>query len=315
MMKWLALAIAAGSAVWLSAGAEAQTIGIGTTSGGANAQVGAAIAGVVSSHAGLEMRPQKMGGTQRYVSMVNAGQLDFGVSNAMQYYMAATGIGLSKGQPHDKLRLAATLMKFVQGVIVAKNSGINTIADLRGKRIPTGYSSSPLFQTFWDAFLATANLTYKDVQPVLVASLPKSWDAFKQGQVDAVIAAAGSAAVREMDAVVPGGIKYIPISATPELLKQLPKTQIVDVAPSKDMIGIEKTTPLHVYEYVLFTGATTPDDTVYKVVKAIYENAKELKATSPLWRSYVPRDIDTNFGLEYHPGARRFFKEQKLSSE
>jgi hypothetical protein len=67
-MKWLALAIAAGSAVWLSAGAEAQTIGIGTTSGGANAQVGAAIAGVVSSHAGLEMRPQKMGGTQRYMS-------------------------------------------------------------------------------------------------------------------------------------------------------------------------------------------------------------------------------------------------------
>jgi TRAP-type uncharacterized transport system substrate-binding protein len=89
--------MAVGSAVWLSAGAEAQTIGIGTTSGGANAQVGAAIAGVVSSHTDLEMRPQKMGGTQRYVSMVNAGQLDFGVSNAMQYYMAATGTGLSKG--------------------------------------------------------------------------------------------------------------------------------------------------------------------------------------------------------------------------
>lgn len=312
-MKWLALAIAAGSAVWLSAGAEAQTIGIGTTSGGANAQVGAAIAGVVSSHTDLEMRPQKMGGTQRYVSMVNAGQLDFGVSNAMQYYMAVTGTGLSKGQPHDKLRLAATLMKFVQGVIVAKDSGINTIADLKGKRIPSGYSSSPLFKTFWDTFLATANLSYDDVKPVPVASLPKSWNAFKQGQVDAVIAAAGSAPVREMDAVIPGGIKYIPIAATDELLEQLPKTRIVDVEPGKGMIGIEKATPLHVYEYVLFASAGASDETVYKTVKAVYENAKELKATSPLWKSYVPKEIATEFGLEYHPGARRLFKELNLS--
>ena len=314
-MRNFGLALAIGSLFIWSASAEAQTVGIGTTSGGANAQVGAAISGVVSSNTDLEMRPQKMGGTQGYVPMVNAGQLDFGVSNAMQYYMATTGTGLSEGQPHENLRLAATLMKFVQGILVRADSDIHSIADLKGKRIPTGYSSSPLFQNFWQAFLSTEDLTWDDVQGVPVASLPKSWDAFKQGQVDAVIAAAGSAPVREMDATVEGGIRYIPLPNSEEMLQQLPRTRVVEVEPAEGMIGIEETIPLHVYEYVLFTHADAAEDVVYQTVKAIYENEEELKASSPLWNTYAPEDIATDFGLQYHPGALRYFEEQGLTQQ
>ncbi|MHA1108892.1 MAG: hypothetical protein ACTSQV_07235, partial [Alphaproteobacteria bacterium] len=61
-----------------TAGASAQTVGIGTTKGGATAQVTAAISKIVSSYAGgLQMRPQVMGGTQKYIPVVNAGKLEF----------------------------------------------------------------------------------------------------------------------------------------------------------------------------------------------------------------------------------------------
>ncbi len=73
-----ATALLAGPQAW------AETVGIGTTKGGATAQVSAGIAKIVSSHAGMQMRPRPMGGTAQYVPVVNAGELEFGVSNAMQ---------------------------------------------------------------------------------------------------------------------------------------------------------------------------------------------------------------------------------------
>ncbi len=127
-----------------AAGASAETVGIGTTKGGATAQVTAAISKIVSSHAGgLQMRTQVMGGTQKYIPVVNAGKLEFGVSNMMQYHMAKTGTGLSKGRKHGDLRLLATMMKFRIGWLVPRNSNIKTIADFRGKRLPHGFKSAP----------------------------------------------------------------------------------------------------------------------------------------------------------------------------
>lgn len=289
--------------------AQAQVVSIGTTHGGAIAQLGATVAGVVSAGSGFQMRPQKMSGTQQYIDAVDSGRIPFGISNIMQYYMSTIGEGPSKGKKHEHLRLVATLVPFIQGVLVAKNSGINSIADLKGKRIPSGYGSSPLFVTFWQAFLKNEGLSYRDVKQVQVASLPKSWNAFKQGQVDAVIAAAGSAAVREMNAVISGGVKYLPIKDTPALRKALPRTRIVTVQPSPKMDGIVTPTPLHTYEVVLFAGKGIPDKTVLAVAKALDKGVASLKQGGALWAHYNPNDIARNYDLPYHPGAVSYYKE------
>ena len=73
--------------------------GIGTTKGGANAVIGATIAKVVSDQSGFQLRPQKMGGTQQYIPVINDNKLEFGLSNVMQYGMAVDGTGLSEGRP------------------------------------------------------------------------------------------------------------------------------------------------------------------------------------------------------------------------
>lgn len=310
MLKWAAL----GAALFFAGSAQAQVVGIGTTAGGAMAQIGASVASVVSAHSGLQMRPQKMSGTQQYIVAVNEGRIEFGGSNIMQYYMAVSGTGLAEGKPNKNLRIVATLMPFIQGVLVRKDSGINSIADLKGKRIPAGYSSSPLFETFWQGFLANSGLSYDDVSGVPVASLPKSWAAFKEGQTDAAIAAAGSAPVREMDAVISGGVKYLPLTASDQLFKDLPKTRIEKVEPGEAMNGIVEPTDLHVYEVVLFANADVPEDVIYKVTKALAENEKELRASGPLWKTYRPQNIAMDHGLEYHPGAVKYYKENNLWS-
>lgn len=309
--KWIASTLVAFATLMLG-NAGAQVISIATTSGGANAQVGASIAAVVSSNTDFQMRPQKLSGSQQAIEAVGRGRADFSIANAMQYYMAVSGTGIAEGQPAENLRLVATLMPFIQGVIVRADSGIESVADLGGQRIPSGYSSAPLFHTFWEAFLADSGLSYDDVRQVPVASLPKSWDAFKEGQVDAVIAAAGSAAVREMDAVIPGGIKYLPIHESPELLEALPRTRIETIEPNENFDGIAEATDMHVYEYLLFAHEDVDEEIVRQVVAAIRDNEKELRASTPLWDTYRPENIAMDHDLEYHPAAVDYFTEQGI---
>ena len=164
-MKNIHIFSAFGVAALVAGSASAQTVGIGTTKGGATAQVAAAISKIVSSHAGgLQMRTQVMGGTQKYIPVVNAGKLEFGVSNMMQYYMAKKGTGLSKGHKHDNLRLLATMMTFRIGWLVPRNSDIKSIADFKGKRVPHGFKGAPLFHFLLSAGLANGGLSYDDVQ-------------------------------------------------------------------------------------------------------------------------------------------------------
>ena len=132
--------------------AHAQTVGVGTTKGGANASIVAAISKIVTLNTDLKMRPQPMGGSQQYLPIVDAGDLAFGVTNMPQYNMGKHGFGLSK-RKHPNLRLAATMMKFQVGILVPKRSGINKPEDLKGHRYPVRFKSSPLIGLIMQATL------------------------------------------------------------------------------------------------------------------------------------------------------------------
>ncbi|HSR72499.1 MAG TPA: TAXI family TRAP transporter solute-binding subunit [Kiloniellales bacterium] len=309
----LRAAVSALCALGFAAGAaSAQVVGIGTTKGGANAAIGAAIAKVVSDSAGFQMRPQKMGGTQQYMPVVDAGELEFGLSNVMQYGMAVDGTGMSEGVEHGNLRLVATLMQFRNGVVVGRNSGIDSLADLKGKRVPAGYSAAPLFAVFMDAFLASAGLGPDDVEQVPVVGLPQSWDAFKQGLVDCTIIAAGAGPLREMEATIEGGVKYVPAIDNEIARGKLPRTRFEVIEPNEASVALREPTLLNVYEYVVFANASVPDETVRAVVEAIWQNEEDLRASSPLWKTYDPKNIARDFGLAYHPGAVAFYRDQGL---
>ena len=80
-------------------GASAETIGIGSTKGTAVGQMATILSKVVSSKAdGIELRPKNMGGSQKYIPVVNAGELQFGIANIVQTTMAFEGNGLSEGK-------------------------------------------------------------------------------------------------------------------------------------------------------------------------------------------------------------------------
>ena len=309
-MKLPKFLMATAAATLIAGSAMAQTVGIGTTKGGATAQVSAGISQIVTEHSGLRMLPQPMGGTQQYIPMVNNGELEFGIANMMQTIMAYTGTGLSEGQKFDNLRLVATMMQFRVGLIVRADSDIHTIKDLKGKRLPSGYTSSPLFLAILDGMLANGGLTFDDVVGVPVTGLVPGINAFKEGKIDAVIGSVGAGFVNDAAAAV-GGIRFLPFDSSPAMAKafsdKAPRTYISEVAPGPT--GIEKPTPVMFFDYMLWAGKDVSDDDVYKVAKAMYENEDQLHGLSPLWSTHKSANMGKNQDMPYHPGAMKFYKE------
>jgi hypothetical protein len=301
------------AALYGAAPSLAQSVGIGSTKGGATAQVTSGIAKVVSAFSGMQMRPQPMGGTQQYIPVVNAGELEFGVSNSMQAYMAFTGTGMSAGKKYPNLRLVATLMTFRTGLFVAKKSGIKSIADLRGKRVPGVFSASPLFKYLVIANLANAGLGWKDVKMVPQTALRQHWQAFAQGKIDVAVGAIGSGIIKKLNAQV-GGVMWLDLSTEPAAAKRsldwAPKTTIETVNPAKPLVGVVKPTHVLHFEYLLWTHKGVSNEVVGRVTKALYEHQKDLHQFSPLWRSHRSARMGKDFGAEmpYHPGAIGFYK-------
>jgi len=309
------LLFAAGiAAAALAAAAQAQTVGVGITKGTAIDQMGAAIAKTVSSHAGMQMRPQAMGGTQTYIQVMDEGKLEFGIANLMQAYMAVNGTGISEGHKFANVRLVATLMAFRNGLAVANNSDIRTAADLKGKRLPYGFSAAPLFRYFMDATLANGGLTAADVTQVPAVGLPQSWNLLKQGKVDGVITAIGAGPTTEMDKTVQGGIRFIEMATAgpraEKTLEILPGLYYTKVNPNPKLAGIRAPTDTFGYDFGLFANKDVPAEAVARVAKAMYEHADEIKATAAMWNSFdKSRMAKAHKGVPYHPGAEAFYKE------
>ena len=144
------LAVLATGAVAASA-VSAQTVGIGTTKGGFTNQAGAAISKVISQKTDLQMRAQPFGGSSVYVPAMNAGKIEFGLVNELESLYAVTGTGVYPGRKHPNLRVVSVLIPFRVSIFVKKDSPIKTLADLKGKRVSSGWSSQRIIQPLMDA--------------------------------------------------------------------------------------------------------------------------------------------------------------------
>jgi len=186
---------------------HAQTIGIGTTKGGATAQISNAIANTVSANSSVQVRPQAMANTQQYIPLVNSGKIELGLANVPQTRYSVSGTGMSEGKPNPDLRMIVTLFPFRAGVLAATDTGIVTAADLKGKKLPR-FKERALGDYIYRSFLDAAGLTYDDVVSVPASNFPTMWKMLKEGQIDSAIVAVGSKPAFDFDASL-GGVSFV----------------------------------------------------------------------------------------------------------
>lgn len=304
------------AAAFVSGTATAQTVGIGSTKGSMVAVMTTAISKLVSAKTVLKMRRQVMGGTQKYIPVVDAGELEFGLSNIVQYTMAKEGRDLSK-RKYKNLQLVATLMRFRNGLLVRNDSNIRRMEDLRGKRFASGFKGAPLFQTFFSAYLTNAGLTWDDVTKVPAVALRQHWNLFKQGKIDVAMAGVGGGPNKDMNAKIPSGVRYLSFnmgtSAAKMSTKNLKGGKFEKIGKRKNYIAVREPSVLFGYDFMLFTHKKAPVKVVYEVTKAMHDSVKDLHEMSGVWKSYNENRMSKDQGgLAYHAGAMNFYKEKGL---
>lgn len=289
----------------------AQTLGLGTTKGGATGQIGNALAQVISLNTDLQVIPQISANTSQYIPLLDSGRLELAIANYPQTYYAMTGTGMST-EPAENLRLVVTMMPFYAALVAAESSGITSYAEIKGHKVPR-YAENSLGDFVVRAALASGGLTYDDVESVPISNFPQQYEAFKDGRIDVSIAALGSQATYDLEASV-GDIQFLPVSeeSLASVQEFLPGAYLHDVPASEDLPGLDEPSRVFAYDYLLFANANVDDEVIKTVTKAVYEGAEFLKATGPLWKDFDPATIGKKADIPYHPGATAFFEEAGL---
>lgn len=292
-----------------------QVVGLGTTQVGATFQLATGIAKVVSDKGGLQMRTQPMAGAAQYAPLVNAGDIEFGISNAPELNYLVEGKVLIEGRRNPELRMVARLVPWYNGFVVKSDSAIRSLKDLKGQPVPYGFTGNPLGRVLVDGYLANAGLAASDVRQVPVPSFPRMFDAFKQQQTAVSIATIGQSQLKEWEVAL-GGVRYLPFDDSPAavaaLNKFIPYSYVQEVRPGPGITGVPAPTRLLVYDYTLWANSKVSADVVAKVVEALHDNPQALKDTSPLWKEFEPALMSRELGVAYHPGALRFYQSKGL---
>jgi TRAP transporter TAXI family solute receptor len=274
-----------------------------------------AIAKVANEKAGLRATVQPFASSTVFIPAVAGGAPQFGFASITDLLYAYEGIDYFAGRQYRDLRAVAVMYPLRNAIYVKKSSNLTKIADLKGKRMPDGYTSQKIIPSILDAMYATAGLSRSDMKPVLVPNVSGGADALISGKADGFFMAVGSAKVREADAAV-GGLRAIKIEATPEnqaiIAKRVPGLYLRPEKPGPENIGVLEPINVVSYDMLLFTAANVSDDVVYKLTKALYENKPDLVTSFPSYDLFEPQTMAKHLPFPYHPGAVKFYKEKGI---
>jgi TRAP transporter TAXI family solute receptor len=307
-----ALAVLAAATLGSGTSVSAQTYGIATMQPGTlNHTTGSAIAKVLKEKANMNALVQPTAGEAVLIPLVGRGEAELGIANILEVVNAT-----SAGGKQPDLRLIGSIHALRVAFWVRKDQPMKTIADLKGKRVPLGFSAMRTIDTLVKAILATGGLTEKDVSPVMVPNVIRDADDFASGASDVLFFAFGAPKVREVDATV-GGIRALEIPAAGMAASQkiFPYGYLTQAQPSPFFIGIDKPMGVYSYDNMLFTNAKVSDDVVYKIIETMEQNIPGLIEVQPALREFSAAGLYKKYDIPYHPGALKYFNEKKLEAK
>ena len=318
MFAKMKLTVAAAALIAIGGIAQAQqtfiTIGTGGVTG-VYYPTGGAICRLVNKDRkehGVRCSVESTGGSVYNTRTIRAGELDFGVVQSDVQSAAIAGERAFDGdEPYGDLRAVFSVHPEPMHVMVRADAGINSVMDMKGKRVNIGNPGSGT-RVLAGVLMEAAGVSPDDF--ALAAELKSSEQsaALCDGKIDAAIWAAGLPNGSSMEATSTCAIKLLDLTSSgmDKVLASNPAYAAATI-PGGMYPGNDSDIASWGPKATFVTDASTPDEVVYTLVKGVFDNFDDFKKLHPAFgRLSEEQMIKDGLSAPLHPGAVKYYKER-----
>ncbi|AGI22771.1 MULTISPECIES: TAXI family TRAP transporter solute-binding subunit [Pseudomonas] len=315
MIRRTRLALAGAAFLAVCATAQAAPVFINILTGGTSGvyyPVGVGLSQIYSH--GIEGSKTSVQATKASVENLNLlqagrGELAFALGDSVaDAWKGEADAGFKT--PLKKLRaIAGTYPNYIQ-IVASKESGITSLADLKGKRISVGAPKSGT-ELNARAIFKAAGLSYEDMGKVEYLPFAESVELIKNRQLDATLQSSGlgQASIRDLASTMPVSFVAIPAEVVAKIGNNayLPAT-----IPAKTYDGQDADVPTAAIVNILVTHEGVSDELAYQMTKQLFDNLPRLVTAHAAAKDISLDKAAKNLPIPLHPGAERFYKEKGL---
>ena len=260
---------------------------------------------------GIRCSAPSTGGSTYNIGQIAAGELDFGVAQSDWQHHAYNGTRPDKVKQFKKLRSVFSVHPEPYQIIVGRNSGIQSWADLKGKRFNIGNPGSGQRGTT-EILMERYGTKASDFAVASELTSSEQANALCDGKIDAFGYTVGVPNAGVAVATEGCGAKMISLNTSVEkkLVAERPYYAFARIPK-----GTYKSTKQDVITFgvmATFVSSTdVPNQVVYEVTRAVFENLGDFKRLHPAFRNLDPKNmIKDGLSAPTHPGAVRYYKEK-----
>jgi TRAP transporter TAXI family solute receptor len=317
MRAHLKILMLAGAALLAAGPAAAQqkfvTVGTGGVTGVYYA-VGGAICRLMNkdrAKTGIRCSVESTGGSAFNINTIQGGELDFGMAQSDVHYNAIKGEGQYKDKAFGDLRSVYSVHPEPFTVLARKEANIAKFEDFKGKRFNVGNPGSGT-RVSMEQLIGAMGWKLSDFSLASELKADEHGPALCDNKIDGFYYGVGHPSANIQDPTTTCGAKLVPLTgaAVDKLVKEnsyfakatIPGGMYANNPNPTETYGVMAT---------LVTSAKVPDDVVYNLVKATFDNFEEFKKLHPAFASLEPaRMVKDGLSAPLHPGAAKFYKEK-----
>ena len=207
----------------------------------------------------------------------------------------------------DRLRtIGAIYPNYIQ-IVATSDSGIKTLADLKGKSLSVGAPKSGT-ELNSRAILSAAGMTYKNMGKVEYLPFAESVDLMKNRQLNATLQSAGLGVASLKDLSTSTEITVV--SVPKAIVDKIGPPFVPAMIPANTYTGQDKDVPTAAVVNYLVTSSAVSDDLAYQMTRLIFESLPELVTAHAAGKEIKLDTAATGSPVPLHPGAIRYYREK-----
>ena len=257
---------------------------------------------------GMNVTAQSTGASAENLRLLNRHEADLAfVQNDVMDY-AYNGTDIFDGEVLTNFSAVLTLYPEIVQIAATKESGIKTIADMKGKRISVGDAGSGV-EFNAKQILEAYGLTFNDINKSNL-SFKESSDGLQNGTLDACFIVAGipNAALQELSLskdIVLVSLDKIQLDEIINRYKYYTEVTI----PANTYNNVTTDTTAIAVKATIAVNNNIPEDVVYNLVKTLFDKKADLATAHAKGEELNIDDAYKGISIPFHPGAVKYYKE------